>query len=240
MNLIKRLKKIVPEHIKPVANNCAGHLAAMEKLSQERIFCDEVKNKQNYLKSIVGKSGISPLHKHCYFDNFIASSSDQHAALGKAKEFAENFGQGFTGFIFSGGCGTGKNHLSSAICHFLMAKGKTVLCITIPELMMKLRAIYSKVSELSEENYVNTLCTIDFLVLDEIGIQHSNSENTEIIINHIVDRRTSHKKPLGMLTNLGYDDMIKALGMRVIDRMMMDKGLWINFNWESYRSKVEH
>lgn len=201
MNGIKRLKKIVPGHIKPTANNFASHLAAMEKLSQDRIASDERKNRQDYIKHIMGRSGISPLHKNCYFDNYEANTVDQRAALNKAKEFAENFGMGFNGFIFSGRWGTGKNHLAAAICHSLMARGKTVLCITVPDLMMKLRAIYSKSSHLSEENYINTLCRLDLLVLDEIGIQHSHSENTEIIINHIIDRRTSYKKPIGMLTN---------------------------------------
>lgn len=240
MNIINRLKRVMPKHIKPIADNTVDHLAAMEKISQERIKLDEELDRQERIKYLMGRSGVSRLHRNCSFENYVISNDDQRLALKKAGLFADNFGQGFGGFIFSGGCGTGKNHLAAAICNCLIAKSKTVMCITVPDLMMKFRSTYGKNSALSEESFLNELCKVDLLVLDEIGIQHRNSENTDILINQIVDRRTSYKKPIGMLTNLEYGEMTQVLGIRVIDRMMMDNGLWINFNWESYRSKVKN
>jgi DNA replication protein DnaC len=38
-----------------------------------------------------------------------------------------------------------------------------------------------------------------------------------------------------MLTNLSADDLEVAVGARVMDRMKMNGGQWIPFNWESYR-----
>ncbi|HCR8314972.1 TPA: DNA replication protein DnaC, partial [Shigella flexneri] len=45
---------------------------------------------------------------------------------------------------------------------------------------------------------------------------------------------------VGMLTNLNYEVMKTLLGERVMDRMVMKGGRWVNFNWESWRPNVSH
>ncbi len=77
-----------------------------------------------------------------------------------------------------------------------MSKGRSVLCITIADLMMRFRATYEKNTTLTEQQLLDELCKVDLLILDEIGIQYQHSENTKIIVNQMVDKRTSHKKPL--------------------------------------------
>jgi hypothetical protein len=42
-----------------------------------------------------------------------------------------------------------------------------------------------------------------------------------VIINQIVDRRSSSKRPTGMLTNHNIDEMTRLLGERVMDRMKL-------------------
>ena len=41
-----------------------------------------------------------------------------------------------------------------------------------------------------------------------------------------------------MLTNRTMDEMNELLGERVMDRMRLGNSLWVNFNWDSYRSRV--
>jgi putative replication protein len=48
------------------------------------------------------------------------SNDGQKHALTLAKSYAHNFGSGFASFVFSGGCGTGKNHLAAAIGNYLL------------------------------------------------------------------------------------------------------------------------
>lgn len=57
-------------------------------------------------------------------------------------------------------------------------------------------------------------------------------------VNQIVDRRTASMRSVGMLTNLNHAAMSTLLGDRVMDRMTMNGGRWVNFNWESWRSNV--
>lgn len=239
MGILERLQQAMPKHVKPIATNVDEHLAAMEKISQEKLKADNERNKQERIKFIMGRSGVSPLHQDCMFSNYVMSCEGQQKALSQARQYADNFGTGFGGFIFSGSFGTGKNHLAAAICNHLLTAGKTVFCITVPDLMMRFRETYSKNASISEAALLNELVSVDLLIIDEIGVQHSHSDNTLVLLNQIVDRRTSHKKPIGMLTNCGYEQMVNVIGMRIIDRMMMDGGLWVNFDWESYRSKVK-
>lgn len=45
-------------------------------------------------------------------------------------------------------------------------------------------------------------------------------------------------RSVGMLTNLNYEAMKTLLGERIMDRMTMNGGRWVNFNWESWRPNV--
>ena len=66
----------------------------------------------------------------------------------------------------------------------------------------------------------------------------TESRYEKVIINQIVDRRSSSKRPTGMLTNSNMEEMNKLLGERVMDRMRLGNSLWVIFNWESYRHRV--
>ena len=163
---------------------------------------------------------------------------EQRQAYSMAKSYAQNFGGGgFASFVFSGAPGTGKNHLAAAIGNHLLAAGHSVLVVTIPDLMLRVRECYD--GGQSESALLNDLCNVDLLVLDEVGIQRGSS-GEKVIINQVIDRRLSAMKPVGILSNLNYDELVATLGARVIDRLRMDSGVWVNFDWASYRGKVSH
>lgn len=89
----------------------------------------------------------------------------------------------------------------------------------------------------SGEKFLRELCEVDLLVLDEIGIQRE-TKNEQVVLHQIVDRRTASIRSVGMLTNLNYEAMKTLLGERIMDRMTMNGGRWVNFNWESWRPNV--
>ena len=155
-----------------------------------------------------------------------------------AKSYAQNFGGGsFASFVFSGAPGTGKNHLAAAIGNYLLGAGHSVLVVTIPDLMLRVRECYDDGQ--SESSLLNDLCNVDLLVLDEVGIQRGSS-GEKVIINQVIDRRLSSMRPVGILTNLNHGELVNTLGARVMDRLQMDGGIWVNFDWESYRKNVSH
>lgn len=193
------------------------------------------RGKKMHMEAIAGRSGILPIHQGCTFHNFKAGTPAKDKALGFSKWFTEKFSHNAgQSFIFSGDTGTGKNHLSAAICNQLMSEGKTCLVITITELMIRMRTCYGDNATMDEDKFIKSLISLNLLIIDEIGLQRENI-NEKLLINQIIDGRLGNFKPTGILTNMGRPELTELLGKRVMDRLRDNKGQWINFKWESYR-----
>mgnify|MGYP003630836727 CR=1 FL=1 len=200
-------------------------------------FANEITTRQEEsdLKSVLGRSGIMPLHQACTVENYVVSNHEQSIALDFAKQYIRCFNdKECTGFIFSGGTGTGKNHLASAICNSLMLRGKSCLVVTVSELMLNMRKCYSNNAKYSEDEFIKQLINFDLLVLDEIGLQ-KGSDHEKIILNQVIDQRIGHLKPVGVLTNLDHPSVKAVLGERIFDRLKSNNSQWVPFNWGSYR-----
>lgn len=154
------------------------------------------------------------------------------------QQYASEFGKSFGGFIFSGNPCTGKNHLAAAIGNQIIRNGKSILIATLPDLMIRVRETYQKGAKTIESQLISGLCEVGLLVQDGVGAQ-CNNLNEELITFQVVDRLSSNKKPVGILTNLNFDELAKTLGDRVIDRLRMGSPTVINFTWESSRRQVK-
>lgn len=237
-DVLKRLQAAMPAGVQPKFTNAEEWRAWQDE--QGRISSRRIaeQNRLTRLQSVLGRSGIQELHRSCTFQNYNAELPGQRHALMKSKQYADAFGSGFGGFIFSGGCGTGKNHLAAAIGNQLLERGRSVLVVTVPDLMMRFRETYQDGARTTEADLMKDLCNVDLLVLDDIGVQRGN-KNEEVVLFQIVDRRLSNRKPVGMLTNLDAPGLTEMLGVRIMDRMTMDGGMWVNFDWFSYRKQVK-
>lgn len=112
-----------------------------------------------------------------------------------------------------------------------------MLIVTVADLMSNMKGTFSGGSTLTEERLLHDLSSVDLLVIDEIGMQ-TESRYEKVIINQIVDRRSSSKRPTGMLSNLNHEGMNALLGDRVMDRMRLGNSMWVRFDWDSYRDRV--
>ena len=215
-DLMKRLQKMMPANVEPAFKTGEELLAWQKEQGEIRAAALARENRAMKMQRTFNRSGIRPLHQNCSFDNYRVECEGQMNALSKARQYVEEFDGNIASFIFSGKPGTGKNHLAAAICNELLLRGKSVLIITVADIMSAMRDTFSN---------------------REIGVQ-TESRYEKVIINQIVDRRSSSKRPTGMLTNSNMDEMNKLLGERVMDRMRLGNSLWVIFNWESYRSRV--
>ncbi|MEG4678897.1 ATP-binding protein [Enterobacter cloacae] len=86
-----------------------------------------------------------------------------------AKSWLNNFGSGCACFVFSGSPGTGKNHLAAAIRNALLAQHKSVLIITVADLMTEFKAGFSDGK--TEAQLMKQTLRVDLLVLDEVRVQ---------------------------------------------------------------------
>lgn len=237
IKLLKKIKSIIPHHIKPKFKNEIDLLNWNQKegfLSSKSILR---KNKARKMQKMFKNSGIKKLYINCSFENYKVSHIGQEKVLNSAKEYAKNFKNIFSNFIFSGKPGTGKNHLAAAIGNYLILHGKSVLMITIADLMSKIKKTFKNKNEYTEEYFLKKSSEVDLLIIDEIGIQ-KESNYEKIIIHQIIDRRSASKKSTGILSNLNINNLKILLGERIIDRMKLGKILCLNFNWNSYRAFV--
>lgn len=235
---LKKLQAIMPEGVKPKFANSEEWRKWQDE--QGRISSAGVadQNRAAKVKSVMGRSGIQELHMDCSFDNFVVSNELQAKALHRAKSWLNKSSENFGGFIFSGSCGTGKNHLASAIGNKLLEYGKSILVITVPDMMMKFRETYQKGSTVTESQLMDMFCRVDLLVLDDVGVQHGKT-NESVLLFQIIDRRASSRKATSILTNLDDKQLTEVLSERVVDRLRMGGGIWVNFDWESYRKNVK-
>lgn len=236
-DILGRLQRLIPAGVQPKFTSAAELMAWQQEEGRKRAAELEKENLRTRSEKIFGRSGICDLHRNCTFANYHVSNDGQKHALTLAKSYAHNFGSGFASFVFSGGCGTGKNHLAAAVGNYLLQQGHTVLVVTVPDLMLRARKCYDEGQ--SESALLDDLCKVDLLVLDEVGVQR-DTRNEWVLLNQIIDRRLAAMKPVGVLTNLNFDELSKILGERAMDRLTMDNGIWVNFTWGSYRKNVTH
>lgn len=234
---MERLKKLIPAGVQPKFASVEEWRTWQAQEGLKRAAEVDKQNQKGRAEKIFGRSGIQNLHRYCTFKNYEVTSDGQRRALSLAKSYAHNFGTGFTSFVFSGTPGTGKNHLAAAIGNYLLQNERTVLVVTVADLMLRVRACYD--GGQSESVLLDELGRVDLLVLDEVGIQ-KDSRHEKIILNQIIDRRLASMKPVGVLTNLNHEELASTLGERVVDRLKMDSGMWVNFDWGSYRKNVSH
>ncbi|HBB6732331.1 TPA: ATP-binding protein [Salmonella enterica] len=235
--ILARIRKLAPQSAERAAPFRTPEEWREWQLAEGRRSCEEInrQNRQLRVEKILNRSGIQPLHRQCSFANYRVQNDGQRYALSQAKSIAGELESGCTNFAFSGKPGTGKNHLAAAIGNHLLKNGKTVIVVTVADVMSALHASYDDGQ--SGEKFLRELCVVDLLVLDEIGIQR-DTKNEQVVLHQIVDRRTASMRSVGMLTNLSYGAMKALLGERVMDRMTMNGGRWVNFNWESWRLNV--
>lgn len=140
--VLERIRKLAPQHVtapyRTVDEWREWQLAEGRKRSEEI----NRQNRQIRVEKIMKRSGIQLLHQKCSFANYLVKNDGQRHALSQAKSIAEEMMTGCTNFVFSGKPGTGKNHLAAAIGNHLLAKGRSVIVVTVADVMLALHGNY--------------------------------------------------------------------------------------------------
>ena len=61
------------------------------------------------------------------------------------------------------------------------------------------------------------------------------TEDEQVILFDVLNRRYRENKPTILLTNLGGKGLTEFLGPRIIDRLK-EKAVFVPFRWDSYRN----
>lgn len=214
-------------------------LCKEEKRREEDAQYAEMKKQeeQEKIERRLNKAGIPVRFRDRSLENFIADSENKKTALAVARDYFENFRENYKSgatLIFSGKAGTGKSHLAIAIALGLMPK-YTALYLNAMDAIRMIRDTWRKDSEQSESDILNLLGSIDLLVIDEVGVQ-TGTDNEQMLMFDIVNRRYRDAMPTILLTNLNVQGFKDYMTERSYDRLR-ENGKWVTFDWESYRGK---
>lgn len=209
---------------------CA-ELAMVRELLRKR----EEKRKQRIHDLFDQNSLINQGLKQAAFDNFHPDNERLAQAKTICFQYAQTFSRQSGNLLLSGSYGVGKSHLAVSIIRQLMENGWTGLFISVPKLLTKLKATYSRHSEQTEDQLLSALEKVDCLVLDDIGAEYGNDHSgswAAAKLFEVVDSRLG--KPTIYTTNLNGHELQTKVGPRNFSRIMQDTKV-VKMNCEDYR-----
>ncbi len=179
-------------------------------------------------------SVINDSLRNCTFQSYEPLDDSQKNALNIGMRFTEHYELGKSGnLLFVGNTGVGKSHLACAVVHELLTKGYSALFITVPRLLTKMKATWSKndQSGLTEADILEMISTVDLLVLDDLGAEAVNDKDTTRIFEILESRQN---KTNIITTNVTSSKFKELFGVRLYSRMMHNTFV-VRINGEDYR-----
>ncbi|MED4076325.1 ATP-binding protein [Lysinibacillus fusiformis] len=188
----------------------------IKKAEVERLIRAKEENEVRTLFSI---SNIGDRYLNANFDNFLMRQGAEKA-FKAAKYYAENFAEfGAESLLLWGDVGNGKTHLAASVHNHLVAQGKVVVFISMPELLGKIRATFNKNNNESEQQIMKALMICDLLIIDDLGAEKISDWVLETMFQ-IFDGRSRRKKPILATSNLNPKDLPEQIGKRIPDRLI--------------------
>lgn len=208
-------------------------------------------NARDYIRE---SSGIPKKYSDKTFDNYTPRNDDEKKLKQLAFEFAgKNYYNTGKWLVMLGGVGVGKTHISIAIMN------KTIDSMDIAEYIAE-RFIHGydtnitppcryirctdliegekdRMKDNSATNYEAICKNTPLLVLDDFGVTSATDWNKDLFYR-VLDHRYINDLPTVLSTNLGIEELKKATGTRIYDRLREMCKAPVAVNSKSYRPTV--
>lgn len=219
---------------KEIIGSCP--ICAQEKANEEQSM--EKRLRDERLRRRVEISQIPLRFKGKTLDDLKFSSNKQKSILKTAKEYLKAIQDpklSGTSLILCGRPGTGKTHIGCAFVVGFALTDRVAKYITTSQLMRNVKSTYHKDAERTEDEVLTFYgTTVEFLVIDEVGVQFG-TETEKLIFYEIINRRYENMLYTVLISNLTADELKGFIGERAFDRFKEDGGAILAFDWESYR-----
>jgi DNA replication protein DnaC len=175
---------------------------------------------QRKLREMFSISDLGEKFQEANF-NQVKMVAGAENAIKLSKRFVNEFGSELwkgAALMLWGNVGNGKSLLAASVANELEGKGKTVVFISMPNLLQKIRSTFNNNNKETENEIMKALHTCDLLVIDDIGAEKV-TDWVEDVIFRIIDGRYTRKKPIFITSNLSPDDLGKHIGFRSMDRL---------------------
>ena len=177
-----------------------------ELMIQYENFRKEELNKK--IKQYYGTDFITAQFKQKNLENFITNEQNKITKLA-AEKFISDFKNFKNGIIFEGESGTGKTHISMAICNELLKENIPIIFGTLTELVEKYAKFYNNHTD-SELTKLYT--KVDLLVIDNLGVEPMNDWLLSKLFT-IINERILNELPYIITTNYDRDKLKQRLSI---------------------------
>jgi DNA replication protein DnaC len=160
------------------------------------------------------------------FNNFDFSLFDYDSKVKKSVEFAYdtllnfiNISDKFTNIFITGESGTGKTFISLCVANKILENEKDVYYQSAYNMADAIdRVKFDKMGSAKAGEILKFAYTVDYLIIDDLGAEFSNSIIITTLLN-IIDYRIMKKRPIIINSNLGLEDIKCRYGLRVASRI---------------------
>lgn len=231
-----------------------------ERLAEEKRKEEAERNRQlqERVRKIVGESGIGARFRQRTFETFQLTEENKKAAT-LCQKYADNFREklprynpnpGRNGLFITGPKGTGKTHLVAAIANKLMNQGIPVVCMTMIDLLERIKSTYTNTRQRFGGGYdaadvLDAYTAVSLLIIDDLGKEQA-TEWAIAKIYAIINARYEALMPTIITTNYSEAELIKRLTPKetgdpttadaAIDRLREMCGVIVTTD-ESWRTK---
>lgn len=213
-----------------------------ERELEKQKACEEL-IRELYLEKIENIKSASLMNKRYLECDFKTTTTGLNDSFDKAylrcSRYASNFKEVLAkglGIYIYGSPGAGKTHLSACIANELIKKQYSVILSSIGNLIQRIKATFDK-SDTTEEDIFQGIRAVDLLIIDDIGSENMSDYVQEKLFE-IVNARYIVKKPTIFTSNLTFDELLKKISNRTVDRIIELSTVILKINCDSYRLKV--
>ena len=237
--------------------------AQRDREEAERLAAEERKKQQDAIQRridrLIKDSGIGGRFQNRTFERFEVTQENRRA-FNQCKRYADAFtelmlpskeGYGVkppakerNGLFMVGGYGTGKTHLAAAIANQLLHGGTPVICMTMIDLLARVKETYDSSGEASEAQIMRLYAEVPLLIIDDLGSEQATEWASSAIFS-IVNARYEGYMPTIVTTNCGTDELVRRMTPRdgsdrnakkTVDRLR-EMCVGIQMDWPSWRAK---
>ena len=152
-------------------------------------------------------------------ENGISPLKNMREIYKKCIDFVEHFDEHNKNLFFIGSPGLGKTFLCNSIAKDLLDKSKSVLYMTVPDLIDTMRKYkFDFENEEINEQYLDEIYNCDLLIIDDLGTELS-TQFSNLVLYSILNRRIQNNKKMIISTNLDIDEFTQIYSDRITSRI---------------------
>lgn len=196
-------------------------IESMKKQVEDLVskWCKSVQVSPNFTLS----KGVGLRHCQSSIENYVGDSEVEQVKQWATGLCTDNL------LIQSDKAGNGKTHLAVASMRLFVSnfaetrrEKPNVYFASFSELMADIRSTFGKDSRVIDKDIIDFLCSLDCLVIDDIGAEKV-TDFAQQTLYIVLNRRYDDMKPTIMTTNMNSQEVTASYGGRMLSRMVSGK-----------------